>query len=83
MEKEYIKISSLERMRQEDVFPYGANSPTTVTVYKCPCGQGRIVDTNVVGFNDSCITLECKNCEKKYRTYVDLIGYDFCFYLND
>lgn len=76
----YVEIKSLKKIESKDTYPDGANSPTVVTKYVCPCGKGEIVDENVIGFNDRTITLECKNCLKKYRGYIDIIGYDFKLY---
>ncbi len=75
-----IKIKSLKKIKSADTYPDGANSPTVITKYTCPCGKGQIVDENVVGFNDRVITLECKKCLKTYEYYIDIIGYDFRLY---
>jgi hypothetical protein len=55
-----------KKVKEEDVYPDGANWPTSRTVYKCPCGKGFIVYERVVGFNDDYATIECKKCEKLY-----------------
>ena len=75
-----IKIKSLKVIEHVDTYPDGANSPTVVTKYVCPCGKGQIIDENVVGFNDRVIYLKCKTCLKKYHEYIDIIGYDFKLY---
>ena len=58
--------SNAIKIKNEDVYPNEANSPTEVTTYKCPCGKGRIVYENVRGFNDRYAYFECKACERKY-----------------
>lgn len=75
-----IEIKKLKLIEDKDTYPDGANSPTVVIKYQCPCGKGQIVDENVVGFNDRVVTLECKNCLKKYNLFIDIIGFDFRLY---
>ena len=75
------KISSFKVLSVNDTYPDGANSATIIKTYECLCGKGKIVEENTPGFNDHFVTLECKECLKKYRSYVDIIGYDFAFYL--
>ena len=58
--------SNAIKVKNEDVYPNGANSPTEVTTYKCPCKKGFIVYENVRGFGDRYAYFKCKACEKKY-----------------
>ena len=58
--------SNAIKVKESDVYPNGANSPTEVSVYKCPCKKGFIVYENVRGFDDSYAYFKCKDCEKKY-----------------
>ena len=69
-----IKIKKLKLIEKTDTYPDGANSPTVITKYVCPCGKGQIIDENVVGFNDRVIYLKCKNCLKKLF-YLHIINY--------
>ena len=64
-------VAKTERLRDVDEYPYGANSPTQRIAYKCFCGKGKIEEEHVWGFNDHIVTLSCKECEKKYRSYMD------------
>ena len=52
---------------KEERYPDGANSPTDHKEYLCPCGQGKIVEESVPGFDDLYITIECPQCNEKYR----------------
>ena len=80
METRNIKRSSLEFIESRDHYPDGANSPTVVTRYKCPCKEGEIVEENTIGFNDHFVTLECEKCEKKYHPFIDMVGDEFVLY---
>ena len=81
MDAKYVKISKLKKISTVDKYPDGANSSTIVTRYECLCGKGEIIEENTIGFNDHFVSLECKSCEKKYRPFIDISGYDFKFYL--
>lgn len=83
MEKLSIRISDLSVKRRKEKYPKGANSPTFITVYTCPCGRGKVVESNTVGFDDHFVTLACRACLKKYHPFVDIVGYDFEFYVKD
>lgn len=76
----YVPIKKLKKIITEETYPDGANSPTYITTYECLCGKGKIVEENTVGFGDHFVTLKCSACLKKYRSYIDIIGYDFVFY---
>ena len=76
----YIPIKKLKKISCIEAYPGNANSPTYITTYECLCGKGKIVEDNTVGFNDHFVTFECRNCEKKYHSFIDIIGYDFVFY---
>ncbi len=83
MNSVYFKIKSFSIISKEEVYPGTSNSPTYITKYRCPCGKGEIVEENTVGFNDHFVVLKCPECLKKYRSYVDIVGYDFRFYSED
>ena len=74
---DYIPMDELKLISQKDTYPKGANSPTLVTTYRCPCGWGRIVIRDVRGFDDCTIQLECLLCLRKYHPYMDRIGDEF------
>lgn len=74
MKKVYIERKKIKKLKVEDVYPDGANSPTRVTTYKCFCKKGNIVEEDVVGFNDHIMYLECEKCEKKYSKYIYFSG---------
>ena len=76
----YVPIKKMKKISVEEMYPNNANSPTYVTTYECLCGKGKVVEENTVGFNDHFVTLNCSVCKKKYRQYIDIIGYDFVFY---
>ena len=80
MIEKYVSIEELALKSKVDEYPKGANSPTVVTRYACPCGKGEVVDRNTVGFNDRFVTLECRRCRRTYHPFVDIVGCDFCFY---
>ena len=48
-------------------YPDGANSPTVHKEYACPCGQGKIVEECVPGFDDFWAEIECPQCKGEYR----------------
>lgn len=81
IESKTVKKTKL--LGTKDTYPNGVNSPTVIHTYECFCGEGEIIDENVVGFNDRCITLKCKHCEKQYRSYIDLSGNDWIVYLKE
>ena len=78
----YIKIKDLRLIDTAKEYPNGANSPTLVTRYVCPCGKGEIVERNTVGFNDHFVTLKCDECLKTYHPFIDISGFDFKLYPN-
>lgn len=80
MEKEYVSIKNLVLKSETAEYPNGANSPTVVARYTCPCGAGEVVERNVVGFHDRTVTLECAECEKELHSFVDIVGLEFVFY---
>ncbi len=79
----YVPIKSLKKKSCIEKYPDNANTPTYITTYECLCGKGEIVEENTVGFNDHFVLLECTRCQKKFRSYIDIIGYDFVFYENN
>lgn len=54
-------------LKKVDLYPDGANSPTTHIEYECPCGEGRIIEERVVGFGDYYAFIKCRKCKKKYE----------------
>lgn len=76
----YIEIESLPVIARTEEYPDGANSPTIVTKYRCPCGKGQLVEYNTIGFDDHFVNLECKKCLRKFESFVDIVGYDFKLY---
>lgn len=75
-----IKIADLIKLGEKEEYPNGANSPTIITRYACPCGNGEIVEYNTIGFDDHFVSLECKECLKKYHSSIDIIGAWFRLY---
>ena len=75
-----IKIATLRKLSEKEEYPNGANSPTIVSEYSCPCGKGKIVEYNTIGFGDHFAMLECDECAKKYHATVDIIGLEFRLY---
>ena len=67
-------------IERKETYPDGANSPTIVTRYRCPCGKGEMVEENTIGFGDHFVTLECKRCLRKYHPFVDIVGDAFKLY---
>ena len=47
-------------------FPNGANSPTIHKEYSCPCGQGKIIEEYIPGFDDRTVKIDCALCASKY-----------------
>lgn len=76
----YIDIEELKKLKTKETYPKGANSPTVITKYVCPCGKGKIVESNTVGFNDHFVTLKCRKCLKTYHPFIDISGSDFKLY---
>ena len=75
-----IKISDLVKLEEKEEYPNGANSPTIITSYSCPCKNGEIVEYKTIGFGDHFVTLECKECLKRYHASIDIIGSCFRIY---
>ena len=75
-----IEIKKTKLLSQREKYPKGANSPTIVTKYKCLCGLGRIIEENVIGFNDHFITIRCIRCLRKYQPFIDQIGDEWIVY---
>ncbi len=73
-------VEKTKRIIEENVYPNGANSPTERLVFKCFCGKGKIVEEHVWGFGDHIVVLECKQCEKKYASYMEFCGDDWIRY---
>lgn len=49
---------------------WGAGSGTVERVeYRCPCGQGQIVEEhdNIAGFRDHSVYLDCDECRSHWR----------------
>lgn len=65
----------------EEVTPEGANVPTIVTRYRCPCRKGTIANERIPGFGEDYFVIECPVCDEKYG-YVERVGYELYFYLN-
>ncbi|MCH5151810.1 MAG: hypothetical protein J1F65_04040 [Clostridiales bacterium] len=61
-------------LTEEERYPDGANSPTVHKEYACPCGQGKIIEECVPGFNDRFVKIECQSCFDKY-VVVEGCGY--------
>ena len=80
MESVSILIKKLKRLGEEDQYPDGANSPTRVTRYRCPCRKGELVEYNTIGFGDHFVQLECERCEEVYHPFVDIVGREFVLY---
>ena len=79
----YKIVKKTNKIETKDKYPDGANSPTVVQTYECFCGKGKIIDENVIGFNDRTITLKCEHCQKEYRSYIYLSGNDWKVYLQN
>lgn len=75
-----IKIADLTKLGEKEEYPNGANSLTIITSYSCPCGNGEIVEYNTIGFDDRFVSLECKECLKKYHSSIDIVGAWFRLY---
>ena len=58
-------------LNSRELYENGANSPTVVETYRCPCRRGTVVRTYVPGFNDDSYSLECERCLKKFDFYVE------------
>ena len=69
-----ITIKKTNMIKEEDITPKGANSPTYKYIYECLCKEGEITEEVTPGFNDSFVTLNCKNCLKKYHSFIDYLG---------
>ena len=80
-ELEYEDLALPRRLRSRDKRPRGANCATTVTVYKCFCGFGRLVHSRVPGFDDEWFELKCRKCNKKYTSIIDWCGDELRVYL--
>ena len=57
---------------EKEIVPNGYDSPNVHSVptihkeYLCPCGQGKIVEERVAGFDDWFARIDCKKCSEKY-----------------
>lgn len=65
------------------LYPNNANIGTTVNIYKCFCGEGEIEENKTSGFDDRFITINCKECLKKYCSNIDYYGNDWKVYVKD
>lgn len=61
-----LNDSNAKLISKEDIYPVSANSPTQRCTYECPCGKGKIVSEQVVGFWDYTVRIECDDCKQKY-----------------
>ncbi len=57
-------------------YPQGANHPTIIVKYPCPCGKGIIEYGRVPGFDDEYVIIRCKECDEKYQVRSGW-GYDW------
>lgn len=64
------------------MYPSGANSPTRVTTYVCPCGQGTVEHHDVLGFSDEYTVIRCPACKKTYPL-IELGGAQWKCYRNE
>ena len=78
MEEKIVKKTKL--LKEEELYPDGANSPTIHREYRCFCKKGLIIEENTIGFSDHFITIECEKCLKKYEPFIDECGYDWLVY---
>ncbi len=53
-------------LNREKRYPNGANSPTEVYTYECPCKKGTIEYTTVPGFGDCYAMIHCEACKSQY-----------------
>ncbi len=63
-----LNDSNATLLKEEEIYPNGANSPTVVYTYECPCKASTIEYVTVPGFNDRYLKINCERCEKKYKT---------------
>ena len=78
MEREIIKKTRFikdKKIKSGDIYE-------TNSIYKCPCGRGKIIETRLPGF-EFYITLKCRRCEKTYHPIVDLLGSEWILYKKD
>ena len=66
-------VKKTKKIKTYEEYPDGANVPHIHTEYKCFCKKGKIIETNVPGF-EFFITLECEKCEEKYHPFIDQCG---------
>ncbi len=59
--------STAKIIKQYQEYQDGANVPTTVTEYECPCGKGKVVYEKVAGFGDTYAYIACEECKKQYN----------------
>ena len=65
----------------EEITPEGANVPTLVSRYRCPCRKGTVTNERIPGFGEDYFVIDCPVCDEKYG-YVERVGYELYFYLN-
>ena len=65
---EYKNTSSPKDLYIEQMLSYSDDRSYT-HYYKCPCGQGRVVDDKdaTPGFRGHDIFIECAECREKYE----------------
>lgn len=65
---EYKNTSSPKDLYIEQMLSYSDDGSYT-HYYKCPCGQGRVVDDKdaTPGFRSHDIFIECAECREKYE----------------
>ena len=77
---EKVEVAKTRVLSSKNYYPKGANSPTVITKYKCLCGWGKIIEENVIGFDDHFINIKCRRCLKKYHPFVDILGNEWVVY---
>ena len=77
---EEIKVKRTKLLSSKNEYRDGVNSPTVINKYRCLCGLGKIVEENVIGFNDHFAYIKCKLCLLKYQSFVDFCGDEWIVY---
>lgn len=75
-----IRVKKTKLLKVEEKYPKGANSPTIHKEYVCFCGKGKIIEEDVIGFNDHFIDIKCRHCLKEYHDFIDIYINDWMVY---
>ncbi len=64
---ENLNDSNAKLLSTKELYPDGANAPTVVYTYECPCKNSTLEYVTVPGFNDRYLQINCERCKEMYK----------------